>query len=118
MAKIGTIISTWLFGKKVGEDQFGNCYYISKSKNTEGKNKRIVIYKGISDPSKVPAMWHGWLHYMIDELPNNEPAHDWSKQHAPNVTGTKYSYKPDAHIDNDGKRKKVGADYQSWKPSE
>ena len=40
--------------KKIGEDDFGNEYYISFFKNYLGKNKRLVIYNGLDLSSKVP----------------------------------------------------------------
>ena len=77
MAKIGTMISNWLFSKKIGSDQFGNQYYLSRFKNASGHNKRIVIYKGLNEPSKVPPKWHAWLHYMVDDAPSNDLTYEW-----------------------------------------
>jgi len=44
--------------KKIGEDDFGNEYYISCFRNYLGKYKRLVIYNGLDLSSKVPPMWH------------------------------------------------------------
>ncbi len=114
MAKIGTIISTWLFGRKIGNDQFGNNYYLSSCKNVEGKNKRIVIYKGLNEPSKVPPMWHAWLHYMIDEIPSeNIENYYWQKEHIPNLTGTDFAHNPSL---THKQTKHKGAEYEAWNP--
>jgi len=93
-----------MFSSYVGSDSFGNEYYISNK-------KRIVLYKGLKEPSKVPPMWHSWLHHLTDNLPCND-AHEnynWQKPYVPNLTGTKEAYKPI--------RKIVSSDYQPWKPS-
>ena len=52
-----------LFSKKIGADEFGNQYFINN------KNKRFVKYKGLAEPSKIPAEWHGWIHYNQDDPP-------------------------------------------------
>jgi NADH:ubiquinone oxidoreductase subunit len=83
-----------LLSKKVGSDQFGNEYFVGKRKNYLGRQKRFVVYKGIAEGSKVPALWHAWLHYLSDEIPENCPSYDWQQEHIPNVTGTKYAYNP------------------------
>ncbi|MDC0864690.1 NADH-ubiquinone oxidoreductase subunit NDUFA12 family protein [Rickettsiaceae bacterium] len=83
-----------LFSKMIGKDQFGNRYFISRAKDYLGRNKRFVIYNGIEDGSKVPAMWHSWLHYLSSKTPEKEGgrAYSWQKKHMPNVTGTKYAH--------------------------
>lgn len=88
----------------VGNDVFGNKYY-------QKNDRRYVVYKGIQEPSKVPPMWHAWLHHLIDEKPSYEQLekHRWQKKHQPNLTGTKNSYSPS--------RKEVSSDYKSWRPN-
>ena len=56
----------------VGRDIYGNEYYQSNNRDMEGKFKRVVKYKGIVEPTKVPSMWHAWLHGMKDEVPSSE----------------------------------------------
>ena len=91
---------------KVGEDEFRNEYFQNK------KNKRFVVYKGIVEPSKIPAQWHGWMHYNTDLLPaNNTHKFSWQKVHLPNLTGTKSAYSP-----NDTLVKKTNSEYEAWKP--
>ena len=118
-ATIGTKLYTWLHGKKVGEDDFGNCYYHLKKVPTDGsRRKRWVVYNGMVEPSKIPALWHAWLHYTIDELPTDMKIakHDWQKEHVPNLTGTKGAYLPDGHIARGGERAASSSDYEAWTP--
>lgn len=114
MATIGTLIHTWLNGKLVGKDNFGNRYYENRKAESNGKRRRWVVYKGQAEPSKVPAQWHGWLHYMTDKLP--EKRYDWQREHLPNLTGTTFAYYPPGHPLGGGKRKKATGDYEAWKP--
>ncbi|QGR02212.1 NADH:ubiquinone oxidoreductase [Ehrlichia ruminantium] len=71
----------------VGKDILGNRYYNSLTKTGE---KRWVIYNGKADPTKVPALWHIWLHYTDNQLPISQT----QNSHMPNLTGTKYAYHP------------------------
>ena len=113
MANIGTKFYVWLFASKVGADQFGNCYYVSKQKNAQDQYKRIVIYKGSNEPSKVPPHWHGWLHYLSNELPNEEIAYSWQKTAHPNLTGTKYAYQQPGKMPTSSS---VKLPYEPWQP--
>src|SRR5581483_10903586 len=61
-ATIGTLVTTWLSGRLVGSDEFGNRYYESKT-----GQRRWVIYAGTVDASLVPADWHGWLHHTFTD---------------------------------------------------
>ncbi|RTK93623.1 MAG: NADH:ubiquinone oxidoreductase subunit NDUFA12 [Rickettsiales bacterium] len=101
-----------LFCSQIGTDQFGNIYYISKTKNYLGQEKRFVSYKGINESSKVPPIWHAWLHYLSDEVPSqtNIKNHIWQKEHQPNLSGTKYAYNPAL-----SKNVKIKT-YSSWIP--
>ena len=78
--RFGSVIYTKLFGHYVGSDIYQNKYY--KRLNLP-KEKRWVIYNGINDASKVPAEWHGWLHFISDHPPAEHCADMW----APNNTG-------------------------------
>ena len=95
-----------LFATRIGIDEFGNEYFINR------KGKRFVVYNGIAEPSKVPAEWHGWLHYSTNVAPVNIKTHkfSWQKIHLPNLSGTKYAYRPE----NSTAKKSL---YQSWKPN-
>lgn len=98
---------------KIGGDEFGNEYYQSKDL------KRYVLYNGSAEPSKIPAQWHGWMHYTTDIAPVNINTHrfPWQKSHLPNLTGTKNSHAPKGHMAQGGQRDEVSADYQSWNPN-
>ncbi len=98
--------------QKVGTDEFGNEYFCHKN------GKRFVIYKGIAEPSKIPAEWHGWMHYTTDKIPVHTSRHSWQKIHLPNLTGTKNSYAPKGDLARGGEREKVSSDYQSWNPND
>ncbi|MEQ8284885.1 NADH:ubiquinone oxidoreductase subunit NDUFA12 [Thalassospira sp.] len=118
MATVGTRIYTALFGKRVGEDRFGNIYYTEKTPATGRRTKRWVVYKGIAEGSKVPAEWHAWLHHTVDAPLSDkaEDRYDWQKEHLPNLTGTKHAYRPAGHEYSGGKRAKATGDYQAWSP--
>ncbi|MBN67014.1 MAG: NADH:ubiquinone oxidoreductase subunit NDUFA12 [Rickettsiales bacterium] len=119
MATIGTRIHTFLHGNLVGRDEFGNRYYEEKRIPKNRRRKRWVIYKGVAEPTKVPAHWHGWLHYTHNKAPvEGAPVrqHAWQKEHVPNLTGTAGRYLPKGHVLNTGERAKTTADYTAWKP--
>lgn len=91
---LGTIFWTWLYGICVGEDEFGNRYYEHKKVSSSGRKKRWVIYKGYPEASKVPAEWHGWLHYTTSQVPKVHKKYFWEKPHVMNLTGTSRAYYP------------------------
>ena len=99
-----TKISILLYGKFVGEDEFGNKYY--KSKN----NKRWVIYKDEIDASKIPVEWYSWMHFLKNKIEDNHELkkYDWQKKHISNQTGTEKAYNPKKYK-NATKKK-----YNSW----
>jgi len=104
----------------VGEDAFGNRYFEDRksSMGVENYKRRYVIYKGLAEPSKVPADWHGWLHHTFDEPPTEAPLlrKDFELDHKPNMTGTLYATKPKGALSEKGKRQDTYADYESWSP--
>ena len=119
MATLGTYVYTWFYGVKVGEDTQGNRYFQHKKADPEsGRRRRWVLYKGADEPSRIPASWHGWLHYMFDDVPDEEKivAYDWQKPSEPNKTGTSEAYFPPGHAAKGGERSKVSADYEAWTP--
>jgi NADH:ubiquinone oxidoreductase subunit len=108
---------TWLFGKFAGKDQFGNRYYTSKKAQANGRLRRWVVYKGAAEASKIPPLWHGWMHHMTDIIPSETPDnYSWQKEPLPNLTGTDHAYLPPGHILNGGVRKKATGDYEAWQP--
>ncbi|WP_068083280.1 NADH:ubiquinone oxidoreductase subunit NDUFA12 [Polycladidibacter stylochi] len=109
----GTRFFTWRNGELVGHDQFGNQYYRQKN-----GSKRWVIYKGLAEPSLIPAGWHGWMHHRTDEIPSesNYQAKDWELAHQPNLTGTAGAYRPKGSLLKGAQRDEVTGDYQAWSP--
>ncbi len=95
-----------LFCQKVGFDEFGNEYFINK------KGKRFIAYKGIAEASKIPAKWHGWIHYTTNSLPtdSNIKEYPWQKIHLPNLTGTKNAYAPNNSTN-------IKPEYEAWNPN-
>lgn len=115
---ITTRLHTLIHGKLVGTDQFGNRYYTERSAGRGKKAKRWVLYNGKAEPSKVPAQWHGWLHYTLDAPLTDaaQPHYNWEKPHIPNLTGTTGAYVPPGHLLAGGKRAPSTSDYEAWKP--
>ena len=114
-----TWLSTLFTGTQVGEDEFGNRYYQARRIPKEGRRKRWVVYKGAPEPTKVPAYWHGWLHYTTDRIPQNAAAahkFPWQKTHVPNLTGTQDAYVPPGHMLRGGQRAATVSDYEPWVP--
>lgn len=110
---IGTTLLTWLKGKSVASDSYGNIYYEERfyfGKPKARKPRRWVIYKGVPEGSKVPAEWHAWLHFTTDLTPEEAPqvSYNWEKVHMPNLTGTKKAYGPPVN--------RAATYYESWKP--
>ena len=105
----GTFVYTLIFGKFVGEDQFGNKYY----SDSKGK-KRWVIYKKRVESTKIPPNWHSWIHFQTKNKPNLKgQLFPWQKQHEENLTGTKRAHKPDGSMLNN--EKKDMKKYETWK---
>jgi NADH:ubiquinone oxidoreductase subunit len=102
----------------VGTDDYGNKYYEDRKVSIERRNRRYVVYKGLAEPSKVPAEWHGWLHYTLDEPPTQKPLdrRAWETDHKPNMTGTLFAYRPKGALSEGGTRRKSDADYEAWTP--
>lgn len=115
---ITTRLYTYFNGNLVGEDEFGNRYYSEKKAPKQGRAKRWVIYKGMAEPSKVPAKWFGWLHYSTDKSPAevHTKHYGWEKPHLPNLTGTKNAYTQTGSLRAEGIHAKSTADYQAWIP--
>jgi NADH:ubiquinone oxidoreductase subunit len=119
---IGTWLFTKLYGEFVGEDRYGNRYFRERggkrNVRNNGRNRRWVIYKGTPEGSKVPPVWHAWLHHTTDVAPvgSDGPTYAWEKPHLPNMTGTPLAYRPPGSILKGGREDKVTADYEPWRP--
>lgn len=114
---LGTRFHTWRKGTEVGRDEFGNIYY-EGGVNSDGQTRRWVIYNGVSEASKIPPGWHGWMHHRTDTPPTAEHynARSWEKPHVPNLTGSAAAYRPDGSLLNKGERPRVTGDYNAWSP--
>ena len=110
---IAIFFRTWWQGCLVGEDAQGNKYYEDKKVMRYGKPRRWVVYKGRAEASKVPAGWHGWLHYATPELPKLSESYPWEKEHLPNLTGTPY-----AHQCKKAEEVPLKKGYEAWTPIE
>ena len=127
----GTRLFTWWRGEQVGSDRFGNRYFREKRKAPamaiEGgvrrvsiaRERRWVLYVGEAEASKVPPVWHAWLHHTIGPVPTGEAAlgHAWQKEHVPNLTGTPEAYRPPGSLLAGGRRPPATGDYEPWRPS-
>lgn len=117
-SQLGTLFDTWLYGTKVGSDQFGNVYYRAKLTPPGKREKRWVIYADEPEASNVPPDWHGWLHHMLSEpmAANSSFRQSWQQPHQPNLTGTEAAYFPPGHDLKGGRRASATGDYEAWKP--
>ena len=89
---IGTILYSLLNGKKIGEDNQGNKFYIHKKNN----KKKWVLYKKQIDPTNLEIEWHIGLTTTTKdkEIVINKPSFKWQKNKKSNLTGTIDSYHP------------------------
>ena len=80
--------------------------------------RRWVIYSGANDASLVTPEWHGWLHHMVDDLPDVSlpPVRRWEKEAQANLTGTNRAYRPAGALEAGGKRAAATGDYEAWSP--
>lgn len=118
---LGTRFSTWRFGEKMGEDEFGNVYYRTKGGRKDkaiGVERRWVVFNGEADPTRVPPGWRGWLAHTADLSPAQEAyqAREWEMGHIPNMTGSAQAYRPKGSILARGERPAATGDYQAWSP--
>jgi NADH:ubiquinone oxidoreductase subunit len=120
-ATLNTLFYTWLHGEFVGQDEFGNAYYRTKGGKIDPVlhfERRWVIYNGISDGSKTPPDWYGWLHHTSDVPPTLEryAPHEWEKPYVPNMTGTPLAYRPPGSTLAAAARPPATGDYEAWSP--
>lgn len=107
-------------GVFVGQDETGNKYYEAKdtSDSYDGRKRRWVIFNGYAEASKVPPDWHGWLHHTFAEPPTVAPLprKAWEKDHLPNLSGTRYAWRPQGSLSRGGERPRATGDYEAWTP--
>ncbi len=105
--------------KKIGQDSEGNKYYEAKARKGYNHPRRWVVYNGEAEPSRVPAEWHGWLHYQSDYVPEDAAPsfrREWQKPSRANLSGTTTAYHPPGHILAGGHREAATGDYEAWVP--
>ena len=111
---VGTKLYTYLKGKKVGEDYFGNYFYESRD-----KRNRWCIYSYQSDASKISPEWNSWLRFITNSCPTDEAmTYEWQKRFRGNLTGLDGAYKPEilrANRKNED-LDRYQTDYKAWKP--
>ena len=113
-------LQIWRYGgENVGEDEQGNKYFCQRKGNSGRREKRWVVYAGESEPSRVPPLWHAWLHHQSDALPKEQDSlqKPWITDHEPNLTGTDRAYRPPGHVLRGGERAAATGDYEPWTPS-
>jgi len=85
------------WGKLIGTDQFGNKYYESDD-HIPGRRRWVEYASDPYEASKVTPEWHGWLHYVTDEPPTQNPFMKkpprYTQDYYPNLTGTDSAYHP------------------------
>ena len=93
--KIYTIVVCFIFGKKIGIDQYKNLYYVLSLNNALGKKRRICIYNGIPEGTKIPPVWSDWINYRTDNIPSSvyTPKYPWIMSSLPTLTFSKYKYR-------------------------
>ncbi len=89
---IGTLLFTWAKGRLGGIDDQGNRYYTERKLPASRRPRRWVIYNGEAEASRVPAIWHGWLHHTFNEPLDASASLPWIKPHKSNPTGTDHAY--------------------------
>jgi NADH:ubiquinone oxidoreductase subunit len=117
----GIRLLTWFRGAFVGADEYGNRYYHDATRNdpkNNGRERRWVLYEGDAEGSKVPPVWHAWLHHMTDDLPDAGALtrRPWQKPHQANMTGTADAYLPPGSAQAAGPRARATGDYDPWVP--
>ena len=118
-ANFNTRFYTKRHGQLVGHDEQGNAYYRKPGIDPAlGFERRWVIYNGVSEASKTPPGWNGWLHHTVDVAPTEEnyKPHPWELPHMPNLTGTPAAIRPDGSTLRPGPRQPTGGDYEAWSP--
>ncbi|MEO0981193.1 MAG: NADH:ubiquinone oxidoreductase subunit NDUFA12 [Pseudomonadota bacterium] len=117
-ASISTLFDIKRRSNFIGEDEYGNRYFEDRKVSLEGRKRRYVVYRGLAEPSKVPADWHGWLHHTFEDPPTEAPLkrRSWEIDHKPNMTGTVFAERPRGALSEGGERAKTSADYEAWTP--
>ncbi len=102
---------------KVGSDDLGTAYHLGKI-GPGGVRRRMAIYAGSNDASRISPEWTAWLRHQIDDVPDRSlpPERAWEKPPLPNLTGTRRAYRPAGAIEAGGQRAAATGDYEAWSP--
>lgn len=105
--------------RHMGGDALGNRYY-EGGVDPNGIPRRLVIYKGANDASRVPPEWFAWLTHLIESVPDAAlpPPRAWARPAVPNRTGTAEAYRPAGALEMGGQRAAATGDYEAWTPGE
>jgi len=117
-ATLGTLLFTWRRGVLVGKDEQGNRYYEERKAPEGWRRRRWVVYAGTVEASRVPPDWHGWLHHTFDQPPTAAPLRRqrWEREHRPNLSGTRFAWRPPGALRLGGRRPHATGDYEAWRP--
>ena len=103
--------------EKVGEDYYGNSYYLLKTKDAFGRRLRYVKYEKKKNISSIPPLYNAWLRYSLDDFNDIEKLNaknpNFIKFHQPNLTGIDGCYYPENHALS-GRKQKDDVIYHSW----
>ncbi len=116
---LNTKLYTARHGKLVGTDEFGNSYYRSHTIDPAlGFERRWVIYASVSERSKTPPGWYGWLHHTVDTPPTEEDykPRPWQLPYLPNLIGTPEAWRPPGSTLRANARPTATGDYEAWAP--
>jgi NADH:ubiquinone oxidoreductase subunit len=119
VSQMGTLLQTFLCGREVGRDSFGNRYYCERGKlrapnGSRVRQKRWVLYAGEPEPTKIPPEWHIWLHYTANAPISESMRKVWQKLHISNRTGTPEAWSPSSP-EGEGP---ASVNYKLWKPEQ
>ena len=115
-ATFGTFVSR-LGTDHVGSDAMGNGFYLGKM-GPGGVRRRMAMYAGNNDASRISPEWTSWLRHQIDDVPANDLAvrRAWQQEPVPNMTGTREAYRPAGSLEASGERAAATGDYEAWSP--
>ncbi|GBG61669.1 hypothetical protein CBR_g23185 [Chara braunii] len=106
-------------GKLMGTDKDGNKYYEKISDTQFGRHRWVEYSSPMYNASTVPPEWHGWLHHITDQTPDQiaSKAH-YAEDHKPNLTGQgdEVIYHPKGHAMHPNRR--TWSKYEPWQPSQ
>ena len=111
-AGVGTRLYTLYSGEYVGTDMDGNKYYQS-----QGRNKRWVIYSSEAEASSVPPGRYSWLHHTRCVPPDEDSCVISGKMRV-NRTGDKTAHRVPGSLYRENSAQHMNGHYSPWIPSE